>query len=273
MAYEKIAAVYDTAAHAEAAVKGLTAAGISSDEISTLAKNTLRGGAEAAAGLKEPGFWHRVFGGDIEHHEATVYGRTVDNGGVVVSVRAPETEVPRIMDVLDVHKPVDVADRAKAYGLSMPVAAVAPTVAASAAAASAPAVRTATDSDEVIRLAEEQLNVGKRTVAAGTTRVRRFVTEKDVEANVTLHEEHAEVLRRAISDPTYVKDIDWSERTIEVAETAEQAVVSKSARIAEEVVVRKEGTDHVETVHDKIRRQQVEVERSSAADAAAAGKK
>jgi stress response protein YsnF len=98
-------------------------------------------------------------------------------------------------------------------------------------------------------------------VEQGTTRIRRFVTEKPVEAQVTLHEEHAEVVRRAITDPNYVKDIDWSDTTVEVLETAEEAVVSKSARVAEEVVVGKTGSDHVQTVHDTVRRQQVEVER------------
>ena len=74
-------------------------------------------------------------------------------------------------------------------------------------------------------------------------------------------EEHAEVVRRAVSDPSYIKDIDWSDKTVEVLETSEQAVVSKSARIAEEVVIGKKGTDRVETVHDTVRRQQVDVER------------
>ena len=80
-------------------------------------------------------------------------------------------------------------------------------------------------------------------------------------ANVTLHEEHAEVTRRAIADPTFIKDVDWSDKTIEVTETAEQAVVSKSTHLAEEVRIHKQGSDRVETVHDTVRKQQVEVER------------
>ena len=87
------------------------------------------------------------------------------------------------------------------------------------------------------------------------------MTEKEVAANVTLHEEHAEVLRRAIADKAYVGDIDWADQEIEVVETAEHAVAKKTARIVEEVALRKVGTDHVETIHDKIRRQQVEIER------------
>jgi hypothetical protein len=87
------------------------------------------------------------------------------------------------------------------------------------------------------------------------------VTERPVSANVTLHEELAEVLRRANTDPNFVGDIDWADKEIEIKETAEHALVSKTARIVEEVALKKVGTDHVETVSDKIRRQQVEIER------------
>jgi len=119
----------------------------------------------------------------------------------------------------------------------------------------------ATSGEEVLALAEEQINVDKRLVQEGTTRIRRFVTETPVEAQVTLHEEHARVLRRAITDPNYVRNLDWTDKTIEVTETVEEAVVTKSVHVAEEVVIQREGSDHVKTVKDKVRRQQVEVER------------
>jgi hypothetical protein len=99
---------------------------------------------------------------------------------------------------------------------------------------------------------------------SGRTRVRRFVTEKEVAADVTLHEEHAEVLRKAISDPKFVGDIDWPDEEIEAVETAEHAVAKKTARIVEEVALKKVGTNHVETIRDKIRRQQDEIERVDA---------
>jgi len=69
------------------------------------------------------------------------------------------------------------------------------------------------------------------------------------------------VLRKAISDPKYVGVIDWADGTIEVIETAEHALANKTARIVEEVGLRKIGSDHVETIRDKLRRQQVEIER------------
>ena len=81
-----------------------------------------------------------------------------------------------------------------------------------------------------------------------------------MEAQVTLHEEHARVIRRASTDQAFVRDVDWTDRTIEVAEMAEEPIVNKSVHITEEVVIRKEATE-VKTLHDKVRRQQVEVER------------
>jgi hypothetical protein len=64
---------------------------------------------------------------------------------------------------------------------------------------------------------------------------------------LTLHEEHAEIIRRAVSDPKYIGEIDWAYSTIEVVETAEQALLSKTARIVEEVGLRKIGSDYVVT--------------------------
>jgi hypothetical protein len=63
-----------------------------------------------------------------------------------------------------------------------------------------------------------------------------------------------------------VKDIDWADRTIEVLETTEEPVVTKSAHIIEEVVVGKKGTDRIETVRGTVRRQHVEVEHATAND-------
>jgi stress response protein YsnF len=82
-----------------------------------------------------------------------------------------------------------------------------------------------------------------------------------VEARVTLHEEHAELMRRAVSDPNLTRDIDWTDKTFEITETEEQPVVSKTARVVEEVIIRREGSDHVQIVRDTVRRQQVDLER------------
>jgi uncharacterized protein (TIGR02271 family) len=264
MSHEKIVTLFDTAEHAEAAKSNLAKAGFSTDDMSVVSAAQL---PKSGSALREPGLWHRLFGSDIEQHEAEVYGKAVETGGVVLTLRAADADVPKAMGILNQHNTVDVQERAVQHGLldRDEVVAASPAV---AAAVPAKPLTGNVSKDQVLRLAEEQLEVGKKLVEQGTTRIRRFVTEKPVEASVTLHEEHAEVVRRAITDPSYVQDIDWSDTTVEVIETAEQAVVSKSSHIAEEVVVGKTGSDHVETVHDTVRRQQVEVERLPSTPAA-----
>jgi len=269
MAYETIVAVFDTAAHAEAAVKALKAGGFADADISIFNEDRLASGKKAiAAGARETGLWSRLFGGDDDmyRHEAAVYNQVVGKGGVVVSARVLDTEVAHAVAILDLHRPVDVHDRAITSGIAPPAHVEAvekklDAVPLAAAQQVALPAKVAERNDQILRLAEEQLQVGKQMVESGRTRVRRFVTERPVSADVTLHEEHAEVLRKAITDPKYVGAIDWADREIEAVETAEHALVSKSARIVEEVSLKKIGADHVETVHDKIRRQQVEIGR------------
>jgi uncharacterized protein (TIGR02271 family) len=267
MAYETVVAVFDTAAHAEAAIKALKAGGFADADISLFDDARLKAGKAAiAAGVKEAGLWHRLFGRDVHQHEAAVYGQTIEEGGVVVSARVLDSEVAHAIAILDLHRPVDVHDRAVTSGIA-PAALVAAVekkldaVPLARAQQVAVSPKLAAAHDEVLRLAEEQLQVGKQMLETGRTRVRRFITERDVSADVNLHEEHAEVLRRAVTDPKFVGDIDWADREIEMVESAEHALVNKTARVVEEVSLKKIGTDHVETVHDKLRRQQVEIER------------
>jgi stress response protein YsnF len=257
MSYEKVVALYDTEAGANAALKSLISAGYLTDDISVIRNER---DAEKA-GLYEPGIWQRLFGRDLEHHEAAVLGRSLKEGSVIVSVRVPETEAPKVLSLLDTHQPVDIVDRAKAYDFKGATAGIAATAGTAATAGMATmAAASKLPGEEMLRVAEEQINVGKRIVEAGHTRVRRFVVDKPVEAKITLHEEHAEVIRRAISDPAYVRDVDWSEKTIDVTETAEEAVVNKTVRFTEEIVIRKQGSDSTRTVHDTVRSQRVEVD-------------
>jgi uncharacterized protein (TIGR02271 family) len=270
MAYETIVAVFDTAAHAEAAVKALKAGGFANADISIFDENRLASGKNAiAAGVREAGLWHRLFGDDIHKHEAAIYNQAVKEGGVVVSARVLDSEVAHAVAILDLHRPVDVHDRAVTSGISPAahVEAVEKKIDAmplTAVQQVAVSPKLAEAHDGVLRLAEEQLQVGKKLVESGRTRVRRFVTERPVTTNVTLHEEHAELLRKAVTDPKYFGDIDWADKEIEVVETAEHALVNKTARIVEEVSLKKIGSEHVETINDKLRRQQVEIEKVGA---------
>jgi len=247
MAYERIVAVYDKAATANEAARALESSGFPAGDISVLSRESF-----TDARMCEAGLWRRLFGRNVGDHESSVYGHTIEAGGGVLTLRTPDTEVTRAMKILDVHSPFDPSEQATGSGMVHSPDAVS----SLAQLGVAPPA-----SEEVLRLVEEQLEIGKRRVETGKTRIRVFVTERPVEAHVTLHEERAEVMRRAVSDPSPVREVDWSDKTIEIVETAEQAVVNKVARVAEEVVIRREGSDHVETVRSTVRRQQVELER------------
>jgi uncharacterized protein (TIGR02271 family) len=248
--WEKIVSVYDTPDKAKSALNVLKNSGIDTSDVSILDRNALGTGIDH----QHVGLWRRLFGENVWEHEAAVYGDTLRRGGAVLAVRGPKDRVAKIMSILDAHNPVDVHEHAEKIGSDVPVEAKALVTAPGAA-------KTGASKDEVLRLAEEQINVGKRMFETGTTRIRRFVTERPVEQQINLHEEHAKVVRRAISDPNYISDVDWSDKEYTVTETAERPVVSKTARVVEEVAVGREGSDRTETVRDTVRRQQAEIEK------------
>jgi len=255
MTYEKVVTLFDTAEHAEFARSNLEHAGFAADDIRIVGKKGL---ADNVIALREPGLWHKLFGRDIAEYEARVYGKTVEAGGAVLTLRVPDEQLAKAMGILNQHHIVDVSRRAVETGFraSSEVAPAPPTP------APAKPLTAEMNKGEVLRLAEEQLEVGKRLVTEGTTRIRRFVVEKPVEAKVALHEEHVEIVRLAAADPASVKDVDWSEKTFEIVDTHEEPVLTKSVHLAEEVRIGKKATDRVETVRDKVRRQDVEVERT-----------
>lgn len=280
MTYERLVAVYDQAGKARDAARVLEASGFPAGNINVTHRDSLN-----MAELREPKLWRKLFGRDVTDSESTVFARTIESGGGLLTLHAPDTEVDRAMKILDVHDPVDVRDpteirnrkdndnynragvqtRTEDANRANTAEKVAPS-SIPTKTSPVPPVRTSLaplttelSREEVLRLHEEQLDIGKRVVEIGKARVRRFVVEKPVESQIKLHEEHATISRRQVSDPGAVKDIDWSERTFEITETTEQVVVTKKARVADEVVIRREGSDHVETIRDTIRRQDIEL--------------
>jgi uncharacterized protein (TIGR02271 family) len=258
MTDETIVAIYDTAAHAELAAGDLKIVGVPVGAISVHANTSMSGTAAATtAPVREEGFWSSLFGGEPDHNTA-VYDRSLESGSTVVTVKTPETHITKVMEILESHKPIDIDERATGYGLTQtttttrqPLATPTPMVGTSA--------NLATGNGETVQLSEESLAVGKRVVNRGGTRIRRFVVETPIEENVTLHDEKVTLERRPVTDGSPVTD-SFSDRTIEMTESAEEAVVSKTARVYEEVGLKKTATDRVETVRDTVRKEEVEVE-------------
>ena len=247
MPNETIVAIFDTAAHAEAAVQDLVSANVPRDAI-TLHANTASTGA-AATPAEKPGFWASIFGGEPDHSTG-VYSQSVQGGSTVVTVKTPDPHVASVMSILERHNPIDIDERASSYGLTQTAAPAQPYAAGAMTAGT----------DNVVQLSEEQLVVGKRLVNRGTTRIRRFVTEVPVEEQVSLHEETVRIERRPATGAVPVSGTAFTDQTIEMTQTGEEAVVGKTAHVREEVRLRKDATDRVETVKDTVRREDVKVE-------------
>ena len=256
MTDETIVAVYDTAAHAQAAVSDLRAANVPESAIRVHVGSDSKSGATTSVEpVREEGFWSSLFGGEPDHDTA-VYDRSVQGGSSIVTVQVPDEHVTRVTQILESHDPIDIDDRADSYGLTQTT-----TKTPLAGAHKRPATMGASTTEGgTIQLAEEQLTVGKRVVNRGGTRIRRFVVETPVEEQVTLHDEKVTVERRPVTDGRPVSDVDFSDKVIEATATAEEAVVSKTARVVEEVGLRKEVADRVETVRDTVRKEDVEIE-------------
>lgn len=265
-----VVAVYDTEARANAAMHDLREAGIPEEAIN---RHAHEGREETSAHEQhdkhdKPSFWQRLFGKSDE--DTSDYDRNVEQGATVIAVRTSIEDLERIEDILERHDPVDI-DEQNIKHTGSPGAGVAPSVAsggmASGVAHAKPADHDAhnahdghTDREETLALSEEELKVGKRDVDRGTTRVRRHVVSKPVEEDVHLRDESISVERRPVSGEPSTSNGDFTDKTVEMTETDEEAVVSKEAHVREEVVVRKDVGEHTEHVSDEVRHHEVDID-------------
>jgi uncharacterized protein (TIGR02271 family) len=125
---------------------------------------------------------------------------------------------------------------------------------------------TGVGTEERIPLAEETLRVGKRQVVEGRVRIRSYVVETPVEETVHLRDERVEVERRPVDRPISGEADPFRERELEATETREEAVVSKDARIREELVMRRSAEERDETIKDTVRRTEVREDRGDDTD-------
>lgn len=263
MSMETVVAVYDSDAHAQEAVKALVGAGVPANAITQHAQNEMTNDAiTTSAPARETGFWASLFGGEPDtNHDTHVYDRSLAGGSTVVSVQVPGASVHQVIDILERYSPIDIDERASIYGVTKTTTTTTAMPGTAKTTTPMPTTKAAVRKAEgdTIQLAEESLSVGKRVVNRGTTRIRRYVVETPVEEQVTLHSERVIVERHAVAGSRPATAADFAEKTLEMTETDEQAVVGKTSRIYEEVGLRKEASDRTETVRDTVRREEVEI--------------
>jgi uncharacterized protein (TIGR02271 family) len=265
--------IYDDLAQAQKAVRQLSQAGIKQGDISIAGNDggkgyTSYGGANStdyttgsSIGDDISNFFDSIFGTDINDDERGIYAEAVRRGSVVVTVNTDDRMTDRAAEILNQHSAIDVDRRTAQYRSSGYNRFDAKAPLYNAEQTRTETRNYANQGEVALPVIEEQINVGKRVVQRGGVRVHTRMTERPVEETVNLREENVTVNRRPVNREFSDADrATLNEGDFTVTTRGEEAVVSKEARVVEEVVIGKETTQHQETVRDTVKRTDVEVE-------------
>ncbi|MEO8391977.1 MAG: YsnF/AvaK domain-containing protein [Chloroflexota bacterium] len=210
-------------------------------------------GIGVAAGAATGGVAAGLIDLGMPEAEAHKYAEGIRQGGTLVTVNLDKDEhVARAESILNRYNPVNVNEQDEVIQRDNVVPSTSPRNVN---------VGVNAGEQQKLNVVEEQVQVGKREVEGDTVRVHTRVTEHPVQQQVNLREEHVTVDRHPVDRAASTADLDaFQEGTIELTEKHEEPVVSKTARVVEEVVVGKQASERTETVQETVRRKDVEVE-------------
>jgi uncharacterized protein (TIGR02271 family) len=264
-----ITALFDTRADAEAGRQRLLDARLDADHVRLHDKSSI--GEAGYSSPSNPGMWASIKNAFLPNEDRHIYEEGVRRGGVLLTADVDEDEIDEAVRALESANTVDIDERARQWrseGWAPPVAGAGVAGAGLAGAAALAGgdrdtqITGETSGQARIPVVEEELIVGKREVERGGVRVRSYVTEQPVHEQIRLREERIKVERRPVDRP--VGEDAFREQAIEVRATGEEAVVQKTARVVEEVVVGKTATQRQEQVGDTVRHTEVQVEQLGA---------
>ncbi len=217
------------------------------DEYET--SSTTGSAAESTAkgvGAKIGHFFSSLTGGDEHAHDHFANG--VNSGGALLTVKTSDEEASEVAALLKQHGARDIdggyQNEAESGTPVFGGASKAETVTGGTA----------------IPIVEEELVVGKREVDRGGVRVYSHIVESPVTADVNLHNETVNVERRFVNRPATAADFQTGAGAFELRATGEEAVVGKTSRVVEEVVVGKQASERTEAIHDTVRKTEVDIE-------------
>jgi stress response protein YsnF len=258
MTMEKtVIAIFNYSADAQEAVNRLLNEGLTRDniDVSYNTANETQENKEYGATYKQDNnesgisrFFKSLFGND---DEADVYTKVAGKNSSIVTVYAKsEEEAERAAEILDEAGAIDVDDEAIKHGYNSKVGTGKETMDS----------RSGNDSTS-IPVIEENVQIGKREVETGGSRLKSRIVEHPVEEHLRLREEYVTVERNPVDRKATTEDLqNFQESEIELVEHAEVPVVSKEARVVEEVKLNKEVQHRDEKIKETVRKTEVEVE-------------
>jgi uncharacterized protein (TIGR02271 family) len=204
------------------------------------------------------GFFSRLFGLGDDDKSTGNYAEAVRRGSIVLTVQIQdEARITELTELLEDAGAIDIDQRVERWRASGYIG-------YDASAAPYNADQIAAERSGTLEVVQEDLKVGKREVQRGGVRVHRHITEIPVEELINLREQRAVVERTPVDRPASNADLStMQDQTIEVRETIEEPVISKTARVVEEVRVGTAVSERTETVRDTVRRSDVDMEQVS----------
>ena len=241
-----ITALFDDRDDAMAGRQRLLDARIDADNIRIHDKSELT--ADGYSDDSHHGFWASIKNAFLPDEDRHAYEEGLRRGGYLLTADVDSDEIDDAIRALEDARSVDLDERSTGWrkeGWTAPVAA-----------------RTdmSANKGQTLDVVQEELVVGKREVERGGVRVRSYITEKPVHEQIALRKERVNVERHPVDRAGTVGDAAFQDRTVEVTATSEEAVVGKTARVVEEVVVTKDVDVENKSVDGTVRRQDVEVE-------------
>jgi uncharacterized protein (TIGR02271 family) len=184
-------------------------------------------------------------GDNVPEPDVHVYLEGVRQGGTLVTVHATGNNVTHAAEILAGYHMVNIPARVEELRKTRSTLQLAD---------------PKTD-EHVLEVVEEELDVGTQQVERGRMRIYSKVSERAVERQVNLRDETIRVRRRPVSREVSVTDPAlFQERSYEMTEVDEEAVVHIRARVIEEVVIGKDVAEKIETIRETLRRTDVEIE-------------
>jgi uncharacterized protein (TIGR02271 family) len=277
---QTVIGMFESSSKAQEAVQELVDAGIKRDRIDVSSNSSSNSSYSSSSVSDNDGnesgvskFFKSLFG---DNDDADKYTRVASGAQSIVTVHAQSgDEAERVADILDDNGAVDVDEHASKMGYNTGAKTSGTDYMAGSTVAGAATDYTGTtgytgtnrtndttaDQTNKIPVIEESLAVGKREVETGGVRLRSRIVERPVEEAVRLREEHVNVERTTVDRPATAADFEnFKERDVEMVERAEVPVVSKEARVVEEVSIGKEVEERSETISDTVRKTEVDVE-------------
>jgi uncharacterized protein (TIGR02271 family) len=266
-----VTAFFDSRAEAESARTRLTQSDVDVGRVQIIDKNQT--GTGTGGSSNDEGFWSSLKSAFLPEEDSHAYEEGLRRGGYLLCAQVYENEAEQAIRILEESDTVDFDQRQEQWRGEGWSGFTAGGTRSTGLFDDEPTGTTAGQRNQAVEeqhipIVEEELRVGKREVTRGGARVRSYIREVPVHEQVTLREEHVSVERRPVNEKIAAADLDSGdllrERTIEMTETVEEAVVAKEARVREELVVKKTSEQHVEQIDDTVRRTEVEVDEGNA---------